>query len=652
MAENLGWQGGDISDTQTVSRIPRPMTHAALATCQSLSVATGDPTTPSRSPMPSLDFKGKQFVHSHHLSVPFRELVVDPKKSLPAKGTKPSLDDNLIIRGDNLEGLKALLPRYAGKVDCIFIDPPYNTGNEGWCYNDNVRSPLMKEWLKKSANPVDKEDLERHDKWLCMMWPRLHLLKELLAETGMIFITLDDNESHRFRDLMDEIFGEQNCVANVAWQKRYTRSNNAKMFYSIKDNVVIYRKSELTSVIKEGRTEKSDGNYANPDNDPRGPWMTSSYVNPATKEQRANLVYKIRNPRSQAFVEHPTHAWKYSKEENARHIAENLLWWGQNGDAEYPRLKLFLEEANLMVPVDYWSYQEVGSSDDGGDTLKKIFGSAVFDNPKPVQLIQKVLSLIPKSDALILDSFAGSGTTAHAVLEANAKDGGSRRFILVECEDYADTLTAERARRVINGYKFTGTQRTDLLSENITWTAFKKAPEILEKVESIERLEGTSYDRVKKEIKNGVLTVTGERDISDKVPGLGGSFTYCTLGAPIEIESLLTGNSLPSFESLARYVFYTATGQSLDKVAKPRADGFIGATDLFRLHLFYKPDKEWLRGNESALDALKVEAITISQGGKRSIVFAVAKFMSQKELSKQRIDFCQLPYAVHRILGD
>src|SRR5690606_25642688 len=134
--------------------------------------------------MPTLEFKGKQFVYSHHLGVPFRELQVVPEKSLPAEGKQPSLDDNLIIHGDNLEALKALLPTHAGKVDCIFIDPPYNTGNEGWCYNDNVRSPLMKEWLKKSANPVDKEDLERHDKWLCMMWPRLHLLNELLSESG------------------------------------------------------------------------------------------------------------------------------------------------------------------------------------------------------------------------------------------------------------------------------------------------------------------------------------------------------------------------------------------------------------------------------------------------------------------------------------
>ena len=163
--------------------------------------------------MPSLDFKGKQFVYTHHLTVPFRELVVDAKKSLPAKG-KPSMDDNLIIHGDNLHALKALLPRYAGKVKCIYIDPPYNTGNEGWCYNDNVRSPLMKEWVER-GNPVEREDMERHDKWLSMMWPRLSLLRELLSDDGAIFISIDDNEQHHLRDLMDEIFGADNFVANI-----------------------------------------------------------------------------------------------------------------------------------------------------------------------------------------------------------------------------------------------------------------------------------------------------------------------------------------------------------------------------------------------------------------------------------------------------
>lgn len=269
-------------------------------------------------------------------------------------------------------------------------------------------------------------------------------------------------------------------------------------------------------------------------------------------------------------------------------------------------------------------------------------------------MIAKVLAIASNQNSVILDPFAGSGTTAHAVLEANKKDGGNRRFILIECEDYADSLTAERVRRVINGYAFTGTQREELFSEKLTWSNFsKQSQKILLQVEHVEKTAGAAFDKVKKEIKDGVLTVTGERKIEEKTSGLGGSFTFCTLGEPIEIESLLTGKGLPGFEALAQYVFYTATGRSLEKVGKPSADGFIGETELFRIHLFYQPDTAWLRSNEAALNAERVEAIVKgNRAGKRAVVFAVAKFMSQKELTRQRIEFCQLPYAVHRILGD
>ena len=181
----------------------------------------------------------------------------------------------------------------------------------------------------------------------------------------------------------------------------------------------------------------------------------------------------------------------------------------------------------------------------------------------------------------------------------------------------------------------------------------KKHREILKRIDGIELLEGAAYDKIRKEIKNGVLTVTGERKIEEKAPGLGGSFTFCTLGEPIEIESLLTGKGLPGFGTLARYVFYTAAGRSLETVAEPSADSFIGETELFRIHLFYQPDTAWLRSNEAALNAERVEAVAKgNKTGKRAIIFAVAKFMSQKELTARRIEFCQLPYAVHRILGD
>jgi len=604
--------------------------------------------------MPTLEFKGKQFVYSHHLGVPFRELQVVPEKSLPVEGKQPSLDDNLIIHGDNLEALKALLPTHAGKVDCIFIDPPYNTGNEGWCYNDNVRSPLMKEWLKKSANPVDKEDLERHDKWLCMMWPRLNLLKDLLAEDGSIWITLDDNEAQRAKLTCDEIFGEDAFVASVVWQARYSVSNDASVSNS-HNYILVYSKApetwkKLRNEIP--RDERQAKQYSNPDNDPEGPWRAIPWDAPNIRE---NLSYPITTPKGSVKYPPKGRCWAREEEQWREIVKQGLAYFGQNEDGA-PAYKRYLKDAGTVVPTTWWPHDSSGHTDEASKELTAFGLDTPFATPKPVRLLERILRIATREDSLILDSFAGSGTTAEAVMALNAKDGGGRRFILVECEDYADTLTAERVRRVISGYPYTGTQREELHRENITWTTFnneKRHKKVMDHIASIENLHGHEYDKIKKEIKDGVLTVTGERMVKDTMPGLGGSFTYCTLGEPIDIESLLTGEGMPSFEALAHYVFYTATGQSLDKVSKPAADGLIGETDLFRIHLFYQPDKAWLRSNEAALNAERVAAIQASnQQGKRAIVFAVAKFMSQKELTARRIEFCQLPYAVHRILGD
>ena len=334
---------------------------------------------------------------------------------------------------------------------------------------------------------------------------------------------------------------------------------------------------------------------------------------------------------------------------------DNRIWFGKEGDSR-PRVKVFLDEVQSgIVPDSWWTHQEFGNNQEAKRELNDIFGSGdVFPTPKPTRLLDGIVQIATQPNSIVLDSFAGSGTTAHSVLRANKKDGGSRRFILIECEDYADTLTAERVRRVIKGYPYTGVQRDELHKENITWSTFaKKQDKVLEHIASIENLRTHEYDEIKKQIKDGVLTVTGERKVAKTAPGLGGSLTYCTLGEAIDIESLLTGKDMPSFDALARYVFYTATGQSLASVGKPAPDGWIGETDLFRVHLFYQPAKEWLRSNEAALNSERVAAIQQNnKSGKRSIVFAVAKFMSQKELTARRIEFCQLPYAVHRILGD
>ena len=586
--------------------------------------------------MSELNFKGKEFVYNHHLSVPFRPLVVHAEKGIG----EPSLDGNLIIHGDNLHALKALLPLYAGKVDCIFIDPPYNTGNEGWCYNDNVNAPMIKEWLE--ANPVGIEDGLRHDKWCAMMWPRIRLLHELLADTGMFFMTLDDNEQHHARAILDEVFGPERFLATISWVKRYTRSNNANRFYSMKDHLIAYRKSEAVEHVKEPRSVTADEEYTNPDDDPLGPWITSSYVNPITR------------PRDGEQIEHPTHAWKYKKLEHQRHVKEQRLWWGQDGDAEYPRLKLYLSESNQMVPVDVWNWSEVGSSDDGGRAIKDIFGTAVFDNPKPVDLVKKIISLIDNHNAVILDSFAGSGTTAHAVLEANKRDGGNRRFILVEMEEYADRLTAERVRRVIKGYAFTGTQRTELMREKITWSKMKnsgKLRKLTDAVEAIENLHGHEYDKIKKQVKNGELIVTGEKSVAERAAGLGGSFTYCTLGNPVELDKVLSGDTLPPYEGIGSALFHMATNRVLDPETTREEDYYLGEAEGQHVWLIYKPDLDWLKSPEAALTLTRAKDFAATAPDKRHLVFAPARYVSQRMLAEKNIpvEFAPLPFALYRI---
>lgn len=543
--------------------------------------------------MVTINFKGKSIVQNYHLSVKYHQLVPVKEKSLTEK---VSLNDNLIIHGDNLKALKALLPTYAGKIKCIYIDPPYNTGEEDWCYNDNVNNPMLKEWLGKV---VDKDDLTRHDKWLCMMTPRLKLLRELLREDGVILISIDDNEQHNLRVLLDEIFGESNFVANIVWQKR-TSPDARLQLGAAHDFIMVYTKNKVISkdffnLVPLSEARRS--NYKNPDNDPRGDWASvdvTGQTGHATKEQ----YYEIKSPSGISITPPKGRCWAISKPTFEKLIKDNRIWFGVNGKSR-PRVKKFLSEVEGTTTWTWWTNQEVGHNQEATKEVKDIFGqSDLFKNPKPLRLLKRILQIAASQESLILDSFAGSGTTAHAVLDLNKIDGGNRKFILVECEDYADSITAERVRKVIKG-----------------------VPNVKD-----EQLRG----------------------------GLGGSFSYFELGDPIEMESILKGDKLPSFEELARYVFYTATGDEFDSSKVDEATNYIGESRDYQVYLFYKPDLTYLKS--TALTLERAKALKPFSGKKR-LVFAPTKFLnlSDHEFIERHglkgIEFCQLPFEIYRIKG-
>src|SRR6266567_1831293 len=607
--------------------------------------------------MPELVFKGKEYVYNHHLTVPYRPLLPDKKKSIgPA-----DLGGNLIIHGDNLHALKSLLPRYAGKIDLVFIDPPYNTGNENWSYNDNVNSPIMREWL--TSNPVNAEDMLRHDKWLCMMWPRLTLLRELLSERGSLWMTLDDNEVHRARGILDELFGEQNFVTQIEWQKRYTRSNNTDDFTSVIDHLLVYKKSDGFQANLEARTDEANARYSNPDNDPRGPWKAVPFLNPATCEQRPNLCYPITNPftRKKWTPGPKDPAWRNERSVYERFVAENRFWWGKDNAKRIPDIKRFLSEVKAgIAPINFWSHEIAGNTDDASKEIKDILGEKALETIKPVRLVERVIAAATDVDSVVLDSFSGTATTAHAVLQANGKDQGTRRFILVECEDYADRITAERVRRVIKGYAFSGTQREELLREKLTWTQLQNSERLVEKTEAIRRREGFEekpdlaskspterrFDKLIVKVEDGELLVEGEKKISKRVEGLGGEFTYCTLGEPLDPEGILSGKTLPDYESLGAWLYYAATGGTLDQRKIRASEYYVGEALDKHVWLIYKPDLAFLKSADAALTLSFARTLREKKPGKPHLVFAAAKFLSNRPLLEHGVAYAALPHSL------
>ncbi len=365
--------------------------------------------------MPTLDWIGKQAVLNHHNEVPFHLLRCNPQLSVGADS------GNLLVQGDNLLALKALLPYYAGQVKCIYIDPPYNTGNENWVYNDNVNSPEMREWLGKVVGG-DMEDLSRHDKWLCMMYPRLVLLREMLQEDGSLWMSIDDNEIQHARNILDEIFGFQNFVATVIWEKSYAAKSSAKYLSDRHEYVIVFTKNKAKwnrNLLP--RTEEQDQLYKNPDNDPRGIWRPN---NLAARNYYSKGTYSITCPGGRVIQGPPKGSyWRISEERLWDLDKEGRIWWGEDGN-NVPAPKIFLTEVKQgLVPETIWFFKEVGHSQEGKKEIIKILPDAenVFTTPKPTRLIEQVIEIASNPGDLILDFFAGSGTTGQAILELNKR---------------------------------------------------------------------------------------------------------------------------------------------------------------------------------------------------------------------------------------
>lgn len=535
--------------------------------------------------MPTLEWIGKRSVVNHHREVPFRLLKEEAKLSVGGTGS-----GNLLVEGDNLLALKALLPYYAGQVKCIYIDPPYNTGNEGWIYNDNVNSAEMREWLGKVVGK-EMDDLCRHDKWLCMMYSRLTLLREMLRDDGAIYISIDDIEVHNLRLLMDEVFGSGNFIASVIWQKKYAVANDHKTIAPMHDYLLVYQRSDKWRRNLLPRGEEKNEQYKFEDD--RGIFRSSDYTCNKTAEERPNLFYAVVNPNTgEEIWPKRTRVWAYSREEHARNVAEDLIYWGKNGKGKVPAYKRYkhtLRNADGVVPQTLWMHQFAGHTDNARKELREVLfdipSISDFATPKPIQLIQRVLQISTDENSLILDSFAGSGTTGHAVMALNKTDGGKRRFILVEMDqNIARKVTAERLKRVANGYK----------------------------------------------------NAKGEQ-----VEGLGSGFSFATLGEPLFDER---GNirGTVKFAELARHVHFIETGEPMPKQAKANSP-LIGVCRRTAIYLLYNgilKDKTPDGGN--VLTTAVLAHLPKHNGPK--VIYGTACRLGTERLRREQIVFKQLPY--------
>lgn len=584
--------------------------------------------------MPTLNWIGKDKVVSHHQDVPYR--VLEHKYGFTAdKGeqTEPTNSGNKIIHGDNLEALKSLLPEYEGKIDCIYIDPPYNTGKEKWRYSDNVNHPKIAKWLDETVG-MEGEDLTRHDKWLCMMYPRVKLLHKLLKDDGVFFCSIDDYEHGNLKPMLDEIFGQLNFMSNVIWQRAYSPVNTKKRFSNNHDFIVCYAKNKSLVNLLLPRTEDANDRYANPDNDPRGIWKSSDLsVAPVIEDK----LYKINTPSGREVYPPQGRCWVLTEDRYQEFLADNRIWFGENGEA-VPSVKKFLSEVkDGMTPMTVWTYEEVGHTQDAKKEIKEIFPKSKlpFETPKPTKLMEKILSLKNNPNAIILDSFAGTASTAHAVLKLNAKDGGNRKFIMVEMENYADSITAERMKKVIKGYDFTGNKTSVLKSYSVNLTTLRKADEIVEEYNQAKSEE--RFSEVKIESNNGNIVLLGTEKITDKILGLGGEFDFYELGLPLFDENQNL-NEQVGLAKIREYIWFSETRTSF---TEPNAEKyFLGKKEDSAYYFIYEKDH---------LTTLDYDALElIKTKGEQYIIYADNCLLPKEFMARKNIIFKKIPRDITR----
>lgn len=392
--------------------------------------------------MPTLHWIGKEKVVNHHQEVPYRVLEHKYGFRDGVQSDEDTGSGNMIIHGDNLEALKSLLPKYQGKINCIYIDPPYNTGNEKWVYNDNVNEPHIKKWLGAVVG-TEGEDLSRHDKWLCMMYPRLALLHKLLSDNGVILISIDDNEQANLKLLLDDIFGSNNYIGAIIWQKRKGGGNDSFFVGTDHEYVLSYVKDNNKQEQKWRVPYDEDYLKRYKFSDEKGRYYYDTLSRPGLNNP---IIYDVVCPDGSVIKDG---TWQISEQTFKEGLATGEVAFIKNREGGYSVVR------KVRVPTEGKVFRSIitnVSNKDAADEMEDLFGQKkAFSTPKPTKLINDLISLVSDKNAIILDSFAGSGTTAHSVLNLN-KDGGNRKFILVEMEEYAEDITAERVRRVIQGY--------------------------------------------------------------------------------------------------------------------------------------------------------------------------------------------------------